>query len=105
MELPGQSDGADAARVDAEAVAQLARIARLPLTPERSAEQVERLEGFLAFADEWEDLGLAFSFEDGRFSYAPSIAQFRPEWDLPTKLNKQRVVSAWETGSGEERKP
>jgi len=67
-------------------------MAKLPLSPERAAAHVEQLEGFLAFADEWEGLGLAFSFEDGRFSYAPSISQFRPEWQLPTRLNKGRAV-------------
>ena len=48
--------------------------------------------GFLAFADGWKGLGLEFSFADGTFSYAQSVAQFRPEWDRPTPLNKQRVV-------------
>lgn len=50
-----------------------------------------RLESFLDFADGWAELGLAFSFEDGTFDYAPSIAQFNPVWDRPTKLNKGRV--------------
>jgi len=89
---PSGAGNAGRSRLDADGVGQLARMARLPLSPERAAAHVERLEGFLAFADEWEDLGLAFSFEDGRFDYAPSIAQFRPEWQLRTKLNKQRAI-------------
>jgi len=81
-----------AARIDANGVRTLARMAKLPMRSERAAEQVERLESFLAFADQWEGLGLAFSFEDGEFGYAQSVAQFQPEWDYPTRLNKQRVV-------------
>jgi hypothetical protein len=64
----------------------------LPLTPEAAAANVDRLNSFLEFVDGWEGLGLAFSFEDGEFGYAPSIAQFRPEWDRETKLNKGRVA-------------
>lgn len=79
-------------RVDQDAVEALARTAKLPLTSEAAAANVDRLNSFLEFADGWEGLGLAFSFEDGKFDYAPSIAQFRPEWDRPTKLNKGRVV-------------
>jgi hypothetical protein len=79
-------------RVDEEAVEALARIAKLPLSSEAVAANVERLNAFLEFSDGWEGLGLGFSFEDGEFGYAPSIAQFRPEWDRPTKLNKGRVA-------------
>jgi hypothetical protein len=79
-------------RVDAETILALSRVGKLPMTPERAAFLCGRLEGFLAFAEGWEDLGLAFSFEDGRFEYAPSLAQFRPEWDRATGLNKMRTV-------------
>lgn len=79
-------------RVDQGAVEALARIAKLPLTPEAAAANVDRLNSFLEFSDGWEGLGLAFSFEDGKFGYAQSIAQFRPEWDRPTKLNKGRAA-------------
>lgn len=88
---PDSESRANDARVDVDGVFALGRMARLPLSPERAATQVGRLESFLAFADEWDDLGLAFSFESGIFDYAPSLAQFRPDWDLPTKLNKGRM--------------
>lgn len=78
-------------RVDQDAVEALARIAKLPLTSAAAA-NVDRLNSFLEFSDGWEGLGLEFSFEDGEFGYAQSIAQFRPEWDRPTKLNKGRVA-------------
>jgi hypothetical protein len=87
--------GADLPRgVDVEAVEALARVAKLPQTPAQAAANVERLNSFLEFVDGWEGLGLAFSFEDGEFGYAPSIAQFRPEWDRATGLNKGRVVDS-----------
>lgn len=87
-------------RVDAGGVLALSRMARLSLSPEHAAAQAERLESFLAFAGEWDDLGLAFTFEDGTFDYAPSLAQFRPGWDLPTKLNKGRMSGSTDPGSG-----
>ena len=79
--------------VETDDVLALARTARLPMTPERAEELKEGLASFLAFADEWDSLGLAFSFEDGNFGYAPYLAQFHPVWDEPTKLNKGRVAS------------
>jgi hypothetical protein len=81
----------DSPRIDAEGILAVARMSKLPLAPEVAAARAEQLESFLAFADGWEDLGLAFSFNDGAFDYAPSLAQFRPEWDRPTRLNKQRA--------------
>jgi hypothetical protein len=86
-------DAADAGEPGVEDVLALARTARLPMSAERAAELKEGLAFFLAFAEEWDSLGLAFSFEDGSFGYAPYLAQFRPAWDEPTKLNKGRVAS------------
>lgn len=88
-----KSTGQDSSpRLDSDAVRALGRIAKLPMTPSRAATNVERLGSFLDLSDGWEGFGLAFSFEDGEFGYAQSIAQFRPEWDRATKLNKGRVV-------------
>ena len=86
-------------------MARLARVADLPLSAERRDLQVELLGGFLAFSDAWADLGLAFSFADGTFDYAQSVAQFRPDWDRPTGLNKGRVVAIEPDGSVAQRSP
>lgn len=87
-------------RVDTDSVRTLARVSNLPLNPSQAAANVDRLNSFLEFADGWEGLGLAFSFEDGHFGYAPSIAQFRPEWDRGTGLNKGRTVDSQPPATG-----
>lgn len=84
-------EGREQPRFDRETVERLARQAGLPLAPEDVDAHVARLEEFAAWVGEWADERLAFRFEDGVFSYTPVIAQFRPEWQRPNALNKQRA--------------
>jgi hypothetical protein len=71
--VPSQDD-----RVTADVMRALARVARLPEVERAADDYVEGYAGLLGFTDAWEGLGLAFSFEDGTFSYAQSVAQYHP---------------------------
>jgi hypothetical protein len=56
----------------------LARVARLPEVERAPSGYVDGYGGLLSFTDAWEGLGLEFSFRDGTFSYAQSVAQYHP---------------------------
>jgi hypothetical protein len=85
-------------KIDEETVRRLAELAQVPIEADRRGLIAEGLEQFQALSDSWADLALSFRFEDGTFSYVPWVAQYRPEWSVPTPLNKHRVASAGEDG-------
>jgi hypothetical protein len=87
--------------IDEEKVRQLAEYADIPLPPERFGLIAAGLQQFVALTESWSELALAFRFEDGTFSYAPWVMQYRPVWDEPTPLNKLRVIGP----DGEARTP
>jgi hypothetical protein len=79
-------------RITEETVRRLADYADLPLTPDRLGPIAEGLRQFVALSESWSELALAFRFEDGNFSYAPWVMQYRPAWSEPTALNKWRAL-------------
>lgn len=81
-----------AAGIDEEIVRRLTDYAGVPLPADRVGLIAEGVRQFVALSESWSDLALAFRFEDGSFSYAPWIMQYRPAWDAPTPLNKSRVI-------------
>ena len=81
--------------IDAETVRGLARYAGLPLDPERVDGQLQHINVFLGFLEEWESVRLGYWFEeDGTFGHAGMVSQYRVPWAYPTRLTKDRAVDA-----------
>jgi hypothetical protein len=93
---------------DSDTVRRLAEYAGLPLAEDRVERQVEGVHTILTLAEGWAKHQLGYRFgPGGSFGHVPMVARYIPAWDVPTGLNKQRVVEVQDgevvlTSSGSE---
>ncbi len=81
-------------KIDLEGVRRLAEYAGLPMTEDRLQTQLEFLQGQIETVQLWEqELRLGFWFEDGKFSFVRPAVIYRPPWEKPVPLNKNKAIS------------
>jgi hypothetical protein len=79
--------------LDHEVLRSVARYAGLPIGPADEGARLAGMETMLQISAGWAGLGLGYRFDpDGGFGRVPALPQHIPAWDVPTGLNKGRVL-------------